>query len=123
MGGNELICERERTLPPDQFEVRPVRTKRGTTMVGLFSAAITRAERKADAPYREAMAVKRLARMTRAERRDGAIDSSSQRGGWSDSAFARPFHSRPTSAYPERERPGRPPSGQGPRIPTLPPPP
>jgi hypothetical protein len=28
----------------------------GVTMVGLFSAAITRAERKADAPYREAMA-------------------------------------------------------------------
>ena len=79
--GTNLFAKRERTLPPDQFEVRPVRTKRGTTMVGLFSAAITRAERKADAPYREAMAVKRLARMTRAERRDGAIDSSSQRGG------------------------------------------
>jgi hypothetical protein len=30
--------------------VRPVRTKRGVTMVGLFSAAITRAEREADAP-------------------------------------------------------------------------
>jgi hypothetical protein len=60
---------RGRTLPPDQFEVRPVRTKRGITMVGLFSAAITRAEREADAPYREAMAAKRLARVTRAERR------------------------------------------------------
>jgi hypothetical protein len=36
--------------------VRPVRTKRGITIVGLFSAAITQAEREADAPYREAMA-------------------------------------------------------------------
>jgi hypothetical protein len=58
--------KRRRTLPPDQFHVRPVRTKRGTTMVGLFSAAITRAEREADGPYRKAMAAKRLARMTRA---------------------------------------------------------
>jgi hypothetical protein len=38
-------------------------------MVGLFSAAITRVEREADARYREAIAAKRLARMTRAERR------------------------------------------------------
>ena len=67
--GTKLFAKRERTLPPDQFEVRPVRTKRGITMVGLFSAAITRAEREADAPYREAMAAKRLARVTRAERR------------------------------------------------------
>jgi hypothetical protein len=34
-------------------------------MVGLFSASITRAEREAAAPYREAMAAKRLARMAR----------------------------------------------------------
>ena len=67
--GTKLFAKRERTLPSDQFEVRPVQTKRGITMVGLFSAAITRAEREADAPYREAMAAKRLARVTRAERR------------------------------------------------------
>ena len=67
--GTNLFAKRERTLPPDQFEVRPVRTKRGITMVGLFSAAITRAEREAHAPYREAMAAKRRARITRAERR------------------------------------------------------
>ena len=48
----------ERTRPPDQFEMRPVRTKRGITMVGLFSAAITRVEREADAPYREAIAIR-----------------------------------------------------------------
>jgi len=57
--GTNLFAKRARTLPPDQFEVRPVRTKRGITMVGLFSAAITRAERAADAPCREAMAAKR----------------------------------------------------------------
>jgi hypothetical protein len=59
--GTAVFAKRERTLPPDQFEVRAVRTRRGITMVGLFSAAITRAEREADAPYREAMAAKRLA--------------------------------------------------------------
>jgi hypothetical protein len=63
--GTPLFAKRKRTLPTDQFEVRAVRTKRGITMVGLFSAAITRAEREADAPYREAMAAKRLARVTR----------------------------------------------------------
>src|SRR5262245_42096109 len=68
--GTPLFEKRRRTLPPDQFRVRPVRTKRGTTMVGLFSAAITRAEREADAPYRDAMAAKRLARIAQAERRE-----------------------------------------------------
>jgi hypothetical protein len=67
--GTALFAKRERTLPPDQFEMRAVRTKRGITMVGLFSAAIIRAEREADAPYREAMAAKRLARKARAARR------------------------------------------------------
>jgi hypothetical protein len=66
--GTALFEKRRRTLPPDQFNMRPVRTKRGITMVGLFSAAITRAEREADAPYREAMAAKRLAKKARAER-------------------------------------------------------
>ena len=60
--GTALFEKRRRTLPSDQFKTRPVRTKRGITMVGLFSAAITRAERDADAPYREAMAAKRLAK-------------------------------------------------------------
>ena len=78
--GTKLFAKRERTLPPDQFEVRPVRTKRGITMVGLFSAAITRAEREADAPYREAMAAKRLARVTRAERRMSRLMARRKRG-------------------------------------------
>jgi hypothetical protein len=38
--GTKLFAKRQRTLPADQFEVRPVRTKRGITMVGLFPAAI-----------------------------------------------------------------------------------
>jgi hypothetical protein len=42
--GTNLFAKRERTLPPDQFEVRPVRTGRGITMVGL-PAAITRRTR------------------------------------------------------------------------------
>jgi hypothetical protein len=45
--GTALFAKRKRTLPPDQFEVRVVRTRRGITMVGLLSAAITRAERDA----------------------------------------------------------------------------
>ena len=71
-----LFEKRRRMLPPDHLEVRPVRTKRGITMVGLFSKEITRAEREADAPYREAMAAKRLARISRAERRMRARRSS-----------------------------------------------
>ena len=67
--GTALFEKRRRTLPSDQFKTRPVRTKRGITMVGLFSAAITRAEREADAPYREAMAAKRLAKKARVEGR------------------------------------------------------
>jgi hypothetical protein len=77
--GTALFAKRTRTPPPDQFEVRAVRTRRGVTMVGLFSAAITRAEREADAPYREAMAAKRLARIARARgvgRVDGAPENS-----------------------------------------------
>jgi hypothetical protein len=55
---------------PNRFVTRVtrillLRTRRGITMVGLFSASITRAEWEAAAPYREAMAAKRLARMAR----------------------------------------------------------
>ena len=67
--GTKLFAKRERTLPPDQFEVRPVRTKRGITMVGLFSAAITRAERETDNTVSRGDAAKRLARLSRGEQR------------------------------------------------------
>jgi hypothetical protein len=68
--GTALFEKRRRTLPPDQFSTRPVRTKRGITVVGLFSAAITRVERDANAPYREAMAAKRLAKKARLREAD-----------------------------------------------------
>ena len=65
--GTPLFAKRKRTLPADQFEVRAVRTRRGIKDgSGFFSAAITRAEREANAPYREAMAAKRLARIAQA---------------------------------------------------------
>jgi hypothetical protein len=41
--GTALYAKRKRTLPADQFEMRAVRTRRGITMVGFFSASITRA--------------------------------------------------------------------------------
>jgi hypothetical protein len=58
MVGHRVIRKAQAHAAANQFEVRAVRTKRGITMVGLFSAAITRAEWEADAPYREAMAAK-----------------------------------------------------------------
>jgi hypothetical protein len=61
--GTALFERRRRTLPADQFEVRPVRTRKGITMVGLFSKAIARAEREADAPNRERLAKARMARI------------------------------------------------------------
>jgi hypothetical protein len=67
--GTNLFAKRARTLPPDQFEVRPVRTKRGITMVGLFSAAITRAERETDNTVSRGDAAKRLGRLSRGEQR------------------------------------------------------
>ena len=72
--GTALYAKRKRTLPANQFEVRAVRTRRGITMVGLFSASITRAEREAAAPYREAMAAKRLARIGAGIAPSGGLD-------------------------------------------------
>ena len=46
-------------LSPQQCEVVAVHTKRGLTKALLFSKAILRAEFAADAPLREAMAIKR----------------------------------------------------------------
>jgi hypothetical protein len=68
MVGHRAIRKAQPHAAAREFEVRAVRTRRGITMVGLFSAAITRAAREADAPYREAMAAKRLARLARAAR-------------------------------------------------------
>jgi hypothetical protein len=78
--GTKLFAKRERTLPPDQFEVRPVRTKRGITMVGLFSAAITRAEREADAPLSGSHGGEAARQGDTGGGADGAIDGASQSG-------------------------------------------
>ena len=77
--GTALFEKRKRTLPPDQFQVREVRTRKGRTTVGLFSKAIARAEWEADVPNRERLAKVRLARMARIERR--AARSTARRKG------------------------------------------
>jgi len=53
------FASRYEQLSPRQCEVVAVRTKRGLTNALLFSKAILRAEFAADAPLREAMAIKR----------------------------------------------------------------
>jgi len=63
--GTAQFAKRKRQLAPEQYELRPVRTKRGVTTVMLFSQAITRAEWEADAPRRDALAAKRAARRAR----------------------------------------------------------
>ena len=53
------FTSRYERLSPQQREIVAVRTKRGVTKALLFSKAILRAEFAADAPLREAMAIKR----------------------------------------------------------------
>jgi hypothetical protein len=53
------FIKRRRLLSPEQYVLAEVRTSRGVSRVMLFSKAITRAEREANAPMREAMAIKR----------------------------------------------------------------
>jgi hypothetical protein len=52
------FASRHDRLSPQQREIVAVRTKRGVTKALLFSKAILRAEFAADAPLREAMAIK-----------------------------------------------------------------
>jgi hypothetical protein len=63
MGGHCAVREAPAHAAARSVQYEAGADQRGITMVGLFSAAITRAEREADAPYREAMAAKRLAKM------------------------------------------------------------
>jgi hypothetical protein len=49
----------QRLLSPDQYEIAEVRTSRGVSRVMLFPNTIVQAEREANAPLREAMAIKR----------------------------------------------------------------
>ena len=49
----------QRLLSPEQYEVVEVRTSRGLNRAMLLSKAIIQADRDANAPMREAMAIKR----------------------------------------------------------------
>jgi hypothetical protein len=64
--GNVYIWEgmlafayRQRLLSPEQYQIVDVRTSRGMRRAMLISKAILQAEWDADAPMREAMAIKR----------------------------------------------------------------
>jgi hypothetical protein len=61
--GMLAFAKRQRVLSPDQYQIVDVRTsKHGARRVMLFSKAILQAEWEADAPVREAMAIKRVRR-------------------------------------------------------------
>ena len=53
------FAKRQRLLSPKQYEIVEVRTSRGMNRAMLFSEAILLAEWEANAPLREAMAIKR----------------------------------------------------------------
>ena len=67
--GMSSFSHRLRTLAPGQYEIVEVRTKRGITRALLFPKAILRAEQEADAPLREALAIKRETLRARREER------------------------------------------------------
>src|SRR5271166_2640225 len=73
--GTRPFAMRYAQLSPEQCEVVEVRTKRGVTRALLFRKAILRAEWKADAPTREALAIKRQRRRRRPKKRPGAPSS------------------------------------------------
>jgi hypothetical protein len=58
--GTPAFARRQRLLSRDQYELAEVRTsRRGVRPAMLFPKAILEAEWPADAPFREAMAIKR----------------------------------------------------------------
>jgi hypothetical protein len=57
--GTPTFAKRQRLLSPDQYEIVDVRTSRGIRRAMLLPKAILQAEWKADAPLREALAIKR----------------------------------------------------------------
>ena len=58
--GTPAFARRQRLLSRDQYELAEVRTsRRGVRPAMLFPKAILEAEWAADAPFREAMAIKR----------------------------------------------------------------
>jgi hypothetical protein len=67
--GSQAFAKRQRELSPEQYEIVEVRTSRGMNRAMLFSQAIIQAEWEANAPLREAMAIKReRLRVLRAKR-------------------------------------------------------
>ena len=67
--GAQAFAKRQRQLSPEQYEIVEVRTSRGMNRAMLFSKAIIQAEWEANAPLREAMAIKReRLRVLRAKR-------------------------------------------------------
>jgi hypothetical protein len=54
-----LPRSRTRSRAPEQYKIVEARTSRGVSRVILFSKAIIQAEWEANAPLREAMAIKR----------------------------------------------------------------
>jgi hypothetical protein len=53
------FAKRQRLLSRDQYKLVEVRTSRGVRPAMLFPKAVIQAEREANAPFREAMAIKR----------------------------------------------------------------
>jgi hypothetical protein len=71
--GMAAFSYRLRTLSPGQYEIVEVRTKRGITRALLVPNDILRAEWEADAPFLEALALKReRLRAKREERKRGS---------------------------------------------------
>ena len=74
------FAKRQRLLSPKQYEIVGVLTSRGMNRAMLFSEAILLAEWEANAPLREAMAIKRERwRVKRAQERRGAKRAAKQR--------------------------------------------
>jgi hypothetical protein len=74
------FARRQRLLSPKQYEIVEVRTSRGMSRALLFSQAILLDEWEANAPLREAMAIKRERwRIKRAEERRVAKHKAKQR--------------------------------------------
>ena len=83
-GGTSSFAKRQRMLSREQYEIVEVRThRRGVTPAMLFAKAILQAEWVADAPFREAMAIKgERWRALRAEKKKVAEEKKKLRPLW-----------------------------------------
>src|SRR5215469_5887414 len=89
--GMLAFAKRQRVLSPDQYQIVDVRTSRGMRRAMLFSKAILQAEWDADAPVREAMAIKRARR--EAQRAEKARRAAERAAKW-EAEQARPAAER-----------------------------